>query len=185
MMVKAVRYLNQFLSWVDFTVGWLAGLSLIMITLILFTNSMARYFFGFAIIGGEELARYLMVWLTFLGSYLLVRVQRHVAVDVLGRLVSESVSRKLDIGVGILGAVTLGYITWFGWDLASFIMNTGQMMSSLPIQRGWIYMSIPVGCGLMTLAYVAQVLLRLAGEPLPKPSRFGLAGDDTAPSGGV
>lgn len=179
-MVKAVRYLNRFLSLIDLTVGWFAGLSLIIITLILFTNSMARYFFGFAIIGGEELARYLMVWLTFLGSYLLVRVQRHVAVDVLARLLPERLARNLDIGVGVLGAITLGYITWFGWDLASFIMNTGQMMSSLPIQRGWIYMSIPIGCGLMTLAYIAQILLRLAGEPLPSPSRFGLTSDETA-----
>ena len=179
-MVKTVRYLNRFLSLIDVTVGWFAGLSLIIITLILFTNSMARYFFGFAIIGGEELARYLMVWLTFLGSYLLVRVQRHVAVDVLARLLPARLSRNLDIGAGVLGAVTLGYITWFGWDLASFIMNTGQMMSSLPIQRGWIYMSIPIGCGLMTLAYIAQVLLRLAGEPLPSPRQFGLADDEAA-----
>ncbi|MCP1673760.1 TRAP-type C4-dicarboxylate transport system permease small subunit [Natronocella acetinitrilica] len=170
------RVLGRLLTLLDHTIAWLAGLALLIITVVLFTNSMSRYFAGIAIIGGEELARYLMVWMTFLGSYLLVRVQRHVSVDVLARLLPSVAVRVLDIIVGCVGAVVLGFMAWIGWDLASFIMNTGQMMSSLPIRRGWIYMSVPVGCGLMAFAYTIQVVIRLAGGELPRPERFGLAG---------
>lgn len=174
------RMLGQLLALLDHTVSWLAGIALLTITVVLFTNSMSRYFVGIAIIGGEELARYLMVWMTFLGSYLLVRVQRHVSVDVLTRLLPVGVVRVLDVIIGCVGAVTLGFMAWVGWELASFIMNTGQMMSSLPIRRGWIYLSVPVGCGLMAFAYLVQVIVRIAGGELPRPQSFGLSGDPDA-----
>lgn len=159
---------------IDVLVSWLAGISLWTMTLVLFIGSLARYFADFAFVGGAELARYLMVWLTFLGSYLLVRVQRHITVDLLASSLTPPARRVLDIVVGIIGAVLLGYTAWLGGQLTMLIFNSGQMMSSLPIQRGWIYLSVPVGCGLMSVAYVFQVLVLLFGGELPRPEDYGL-----------
>lgn len=162
---------------VDVLVSWLAGISLWTMTLVLFVGSLARYFADFAFVGGAELARYLMVWLTFLGSYLLVRVQRHITVDLLAKSLAPSARRALDIIIGVVGAILLGYTAWLGAQLTTLIFNSGQMMSSLPIQRGWIYLSVPVGCGLMSLAYVFQVLVLLFGGTLPRPQDYGLTPD--------
>ncbi len=169
-----IRGLNTVLGGIDRVVGWAAGLCLLVITGVLFVNSMARYFAGFAIIGGEEFARFLMVWLTFLGSYLLVRIQRHVTVDILPQVLPETGVRALTIVIGLVGAFTMGYIAVIGWDLATFIHGTGQMMSSLPIRRGWIYFAIPVGTGLMAVAYAMQVLLALTRQPFPLAEDFGI-----------
>lgn len=180
-----IRGLNTVLGGIDRVVGWAAGLCLLTITGVLFVNSMARYFAGIAIIGGEEFARFLMVWLTFLGSYLLVRIQRHVTVDILPQVLPETGVRVLTVAVGVVGAVTMGYIAVIGWDLATFIYGTGQIMSSLPIRRGWIYFAIPVGTGLMAIAYAMQVLLALTRQPLPRSEDFGIespeAQDDKTP----
>lgn len=161
----------------DMLVSWLAGISLWTMTLVLFAGSLARYFADFAFVGGAELARYLMVWLTFLGSYLLVRVQRHITVDLLATSLAPPARRALDVVIGITGAILLGYIAWLGGQLTALIFNSGQMMSSLPIQRGWIYLSVPVGCGLMSAAYVFQVLVLLFGGELPRPEDYGLTAD--------
>ncbi len=166
--------LGRIFGLVDGLVSSLAGIALWVMTLVLFIGSLARYFADFAFVGGAELARYLMVWLTFLGSYLLVRVQRHISVDLLSKAVGVRAKRALDIAISIAGALLLGYIAWLGWNLTSLIFNTGQMMSSLPIQRGWIYLSVPVGCGLMSLAYVFQLLVLIFGGDLPKAEDFGL-----------
>jgi len=167
----------------DALVRWVAGLFLLVITATLFVNSVARYFAGIVIIGGEELARYLMVWLTFLGAYLLVRVQRHVTVDVLARLAPAGVMRAIDLASAAVGAVVLGYVAWRGWELASFVLATGQMSSSLPMRRGWVYLSVPVGCGLMAAAYALQLYVRLFGGQLPRPSDYGLPDDDIEAAG--
>ena len=180
--MKFAQYTNGPLRWVDNLVGWSAGACLLTITVVLFTNSMARYFAGVAIIGGGELARFLMVWLTFLGSYLLVRIQRHVSVDILPQLISEGATRILSTAVGIVGMFTMAYVAWIGWGLTELILNTNQVMSSLPVRRGWIYLAVPVGAGLMSLAYFVQILHCISNEPLPTAEEFGINSpeEDTA-----
>mgnify|MGYP003132833088 FL=1 len=89
-----MRWLEFPLRLTDKLTAWMLGLMLVAITLILFVNAMARYFAGIAIVGGEELARCLMVWMTFLGSYLLVRTQAHIAIDVLAIMLKPA-TRKI------------------------------------------------------------------------------------------
>ncbi|MCB5362401.1 TRAP transporter small permease [Pusillimonas sp. CC-YST705] len=172
-----MKALDSLLRGFDALVKVMAGVSLLVITVVLFINAVARYFADFVVIGGEELSRYLMVWVTFLGSYLLVRVQRHITVDIFSRVISKGALRIVNMLCATVGAITLGYIAWLGWELASFIWETGQMSSSLPIRRAWIYMAIPVGCGLMAIAYVFELLVAIFGGTLPRAGDYGLPDD--------
>lgn len=169
-----MNILGRLFAAIDVLISWVAGISLWTMTLVLFVGSLARYFGDTAFVGGAELARYLMVWLTFLGSYLLVRVQRHITVDLVANFLGAPGRRALDIVISIVGAILLGYIAWLGGQLTILIFNTGQMMSSLPIQRGWIYLAVPIGCGLMAMAYFFQLLCLVFGGKLPRPEDFGL-----------
>ena len=172
-----MRALGRVFVAIDILISWLAGIALWGMTLVLFVGSLASYFAGLSFVGGAELAQYLMVWLAFLGSYLLVRVQRHITVDLLAASLPSQARRMLDIIVGVLGAVSLGYIAWLGGQLTVRIFNTGQVMSSLPILRGYLYLALPVGCGLMSVAYVFQVLALLFGGRLPRAEDYGLTSD--------
>lgn len=172
-----MKVLDSLFRGCDTIVRAAAGIALIVMTVVLFINAVARYFADFAIIGSEELSRYLMVWMTFLGSYVLVRVQRHITVDVFARLVPPAVARAVQMLCAIVGVITLGYVAYLGWELASFVMGTGQMSSSLPIRRGWVYLAIPVGCGLMALAYVFELLIAIFGGSLPRAADYGLPDD--------
>jgi len=165
---RIFRYLDGLISVV-------AGIALWGMTLVLFVGSVSRYFADVAFVGGAELARYLMVWLTFLGSYLLVRVQRHIVVDLLINAVPPGTRRIMMLIISLVGAVLTGYLAFLGWRLTSLIFGTGQVMSSLPIMRGWIYLSVPVGCGLMCAAYIFDFLARLFDVPLPKPEDFDMS----------
>ncbi|NYT69077.1 TRAP transporter small permease [Pusillimonas noertemannii] len=172
-----MRILGQVFVAIDILISWLAGIALWGMTLVLFVNSLARYFAGFSFVGGGELAQYLMVWLAFLGSYLLVRVQRHITVDLFAVALPLRARKLLDLIVGIVGAVLLGYIAWLGAQLTLRIFNTGQVMSSLPILRGYLYLAVPVGCGLMSLAYIFQVFVLLLGGQLPRQEDYGLTSE--------
>ncbi len=158
------RFIDRLFLGVDRVVGAIAGACLLVITAVLFVNSVGRYVAGITFIGGEELARYLMIWLTFLGSYLLVRRSRHISVDLVMRTLPPAYQRLLGIAISAFGAIVLGYFAWFGAELTALIMSSGQVSSSLPIRTGWLYLSVPVGAALMTAAFLWNVVRALIGD---------------------
>ncbi len=169
-----MRWLEVALRQTDKTAAFVLGLMLVVITLILFINAMARYFVGIAIVGGEELARCLMVWMTFLGSYLLVRTQGHIAIDVLSLVLGPQVQNTLKILISVLGVVISAYFFWLGLELTTRIFGSGQRMSSLPLARGWFYLAVPVGMGLMSVAFVQTLAATLTGLKQPVIADFSL-----------
>ncbi len=146
--------IERFFKSVDRIVGALAGGALLVIMVVLFVNALGRYVVGISFIGGEELARYLMVWLTFLGSYLLVRNGGHVSIDLAMHTFPPRFQRFLKLAINLFGAIVLGYVAWFASEFAMQILASGQMSSSLPIRKGWLYMSLPVSASLMAAAFL-------------------------------
>lgn len=176
-----MRWLEFPLRLTDKLAALMLGLMLVAITLILFVNAMARYFAGIAIVGGEELARCLMVWMTFLGSYLLVRTQAHIAIDVLAILLKPATRKILVLVICCLGIVITAYFFMLGYELTVRIFSSGQRMSSVPLPRGWFYLSIPVGMGLMCVAFLQTLLATITGLAQPKVSDFSLPDVETTP----
>lgn len=159
---------------IDRIAAFALGVMLVTITLVLFVNATARYFASFAIVGGEELARCLMVWMTFLGSYLLVRTQGHIAIDLFSNYLKETGRKALTIAVCILGIVMCLYFFKQGFDLTARIWSSGQRMSSLPLPRGLFYLAVPVGMGLMSVAFLQTLIATLTGIAQPKVADFTL-----------
>jgi TRAP-type C4-dicarboxylate transport system permease small subunit len=168
-----MRLLEWPLRAIDWVAAWLIGLMLVVITLVLFTNAVARYFAGITIIGGEELARCLMVWMTFLGSHLLVRTRSHVAIDLLAKVLTGRPRALLTSLIAVIGVLVCAYVAKLGWDLTERIFSTGQRMSSLPLARGWFYLPIPLGFGLMSVSFLQVLIATWTGARQPELSDFG------------
>ena len=49
-----------------------------------------RYLFGHSLIFTDELSRYLMVWIVFLGSALAIRDEAHIRINILSRRLPTS-----------------------------------------------------------------------------------------------
>lgn len=56
-------------------------LALAAMSVIVFVNVMLRYLTSESIVWAEEVARYLMIWLTFLGIGPVMRIGGHIAID--------------------------------------------------------------------------------------------------------
>jgi TRAP-type C4-dicarboxylate transport system permease small subunit len=67
---------------------WLLILLLLAMACIVFANVVLRYTTGDSIVWAEEVARHMMIWVTFLGAGLVLRFGGHVAIDNLHRSVS-------------------------------------------------------------------------------------------------
>jgi len=128
---------------------WAVIAVLTAMVVIVFANVCMRYLLGTSVIWSEEVARHLMIWLTFLGSGLALRSGAQIGIDVLQDALPARQARWLR-ALLVLGMLVLFVLlAWFGVDYAW--RARFQMAAALEIPMSWIYLGMPVGCLLLAL----------------------------------
>jgi TRAP-type C4-dicarboxylate transport system permease small subunit len=121
-----------------------------------------RYVLNHAPGWSEELARYLMVWMTMLGSAGVLRSGGHIAVTTLtDRLGRRALAWVLAVRDAALVA-TSGVLAWWGIQFSE--MNGVQESAAMEIPMSIPYAALPAGAVLIVLIVV---LARLGGRPIP------------------
>ncbi|MEI3605978.1 TRAP transporter small permease [Pseudogracilibacillus sp. SE30717A] len=111
------------------------------LTLIVFIQVFSR-FIKFSLPGTEELARLLVVWLTFLGSSLAIYEKMHLAVNFFVGLTSEKNQKRIHVFVHFLMMVFFGVLAFYGFKLTFSAMTTTS--STLQLPMGIFYVAIPL-----------------------------------------
>lgn len=161
-----LTFIKFVLSALDRLVSVAAGAALLIVTFTIFLNASGRYIAGASFLGGEELARLLTVWITFIAAYTMLRTDRHVSIDLILRVVPRSVQRVLRGVAALIGTITMAYLAWRAWQLSSFSFGTGQMGTTLPVPRGLFFLPVAIGGALMAIAF-AEKLVRSITNTLP------------------
>lgn len=172
-MREIVDRFESLLGAIDGLVRWVVIAALLLMTAVLFLNSIGRSVLNISFVGGPALGRLLVIWLTFLGAYLAVRSGRHITVDVLQRLLTPHAIKRLSISTGLFGTATTAYIAWLSANFTLTRFSAGQMDPMLEIPTGLFYLPVPIGGFLMALAFF-QVALRgmlEGGTPPSEPGR--------------
>src|SRR5687768_10668040 len=87
---------------------------------LVFANVVSRYLFNFSIIWVEELTRYMMGWVGFRGSGLVLRLGAHVGVDALQDALPPRAAQGLRAAIVVLLAITFAAMIWLGIRYAAF-----------------------------------------------------------------
>ena len=105
----------------------------VAMTLVIFLQVIFRYFLLQSLSWSEEVARYLFVWLTFLGASVVARSQSHITVE---SVVNAIKPESLRTGVKTLAALltlTFVYVLMTeGFDASMEIVELEQVSPSLP-----------------------------------------------------
>jgi TRAP-type transport system small permease protein len=126
-------------------IGLLAAMSVII-----FTNVALRYLTNQSIEWAEEVARHMMIWLTFVGAGPVLRYGGHIAIDNLQDAVPQRAAQALRWLVVVLLFVFFVFMVVWGAmyvDRAQY-----QTTAATQISFGWIYAAMPIG-GLLLLAH--------------------------------
>jgi TRAP-type C4-dicarboxylate transport system permease small subunit len=128
-------------------------------------NVIARYVFNHSFVWAEELSRYMMIWVGFLGSGLVLRAGAHIAVDVFQDLLPRRVAQAMRVGVLVALAVCVVAMAWLGAGYVQFAW--GQETPVLNWNFGLVYLAIPLGAVLMGihLALIAVPFVRSRAFP--------------------
>ncbi len=136
--------------------------ALLFTALVLFLNVVLRYLFKASTSWAEELIRYLMIWITFIGGSLCARQGAHIRMDFLMTLLPRWTHRWIDGAIYAIAGVFCAAMTIYGIRLVAFTVAMGQMSPALKMPMWVPYLAIPLGSAMMTLRFF-QLLLAQKG----------------------
>lgn len=112
-------------------------------SVIVFASVTIRYLTDYSIPWAEEVARYLMVWLTFLGVGPVLRLGGHVAVDT----AQDSMSPRLARAVRLLNVVLIaGFFAALAWFGLAYVQRTlAQNTAVTEVSFAFVSAAGPVG----------------------------------------
>lgn len=138
--------LDKGLLWLKRIEEVVIGILIIAATVILFMNVVLRYGFSANVSWANELVRYLMIWITFLGMGMCYRLGIHVGIDFMLDYLPKKVAKAVQVIVNGLSIAFLIFLGYYGIELVFFSIDSNQITPSLEIGIYWVYMIIPLGC---------------------------------------
>lgn len=132
-----------------------------LMAVLVFANVVLRYTSGDSIVWAEELSRYLMIWLTYLGAGLVLRFGGHLAIDNLQDVVPGRTGRMLRLLIVLCVAGFALAMTWLG---AAYIWRAwAQTTPVMELPFGLVYSALPAGF-LFMLIHLAMFVRRFVSD---------------------
>lgn len=101
-----------------------------------FLQFFTRYVMGNSIAWTEEMARYLLIIVGFLGSTIAVRKGSHIAVEFFYRYMSKAMGRLMSTLVDSIQIVFFIVMSWITYNLAG---RTSSLMVSVDVPKSLLY----------------------------------------------
>ena len=133
-----------------------------MMVVIVFSNVVSRYYLHASLAWSEEVARFMLVWLVFIGSFLAYIHDEHLGLDILVTKFPPNVRRVVAIGTNLLILLALYAVMEGGYLLMRD--NFDWLSPAAEIPQGYIYFIVPFTCGLMMLQAVLKTYYLLTGQ---------------------
>src|SRR6187455_3077271 len=111
-------------DWISFALFW-------MLAVIVFYQVFTRYILEDPAGWTEEIARYFLVAVVFIGAAMSVRKNNHIQVDYFYRLMPKAMGRVISTAVDVLRCLFLGYSSWLCWLLIQRIGSSRMAIVDL------------------------------------------------------
>lgn len=125
---------------------------------VVFLQFFTRYVLNNSLGWTEEIARYLLVTVTFVGAIMAVRKSSHIAVEILYRWFPRPLRRVMQTIVDLTAVAFYGVLTWLTYQLAG---RTYQKMVSIDVPKSWLYYFIVACFASMTVYAVIVAVCHL------------------------
>lgn len=119
------------------------------IFVIIVLTVITRYGFNYVLSWSEEVPRYLLIWISFLGAAVCVDLKDHIAFDYLYNRFPGPLRAAVQL---LINAAIFA----FGWIMLVYGIRFveafgGDFMESIPFTNVWYYTAMPVSGGLIML----------------------------------
>lgn len=140
--LKIENFLGKLIKYIMFVL-------LIVMTVITTTEVVRRYIFGLSFPWAEELVRFSLIWLTFIGGSWVFKKGDMVLFDMAISHMSKKNRSILALIMNTLVLMFLGYLFYYSCKFSFSPVIVKQISAGLRISMAVPYCSIPIGFGLM------------------------------------
>lgn len=113
---------------------------------VLFAQVLYRYVFSLPLYWVEELAKYLMIYVTTIGAAVAFRKEGHPRLQILYQAIGTPGRLWYELALRVPMALFLGMLVTVGYGYAQ--TNAWIMSPGLQISFFWPFMAIPIGAGI-------------------------------------
>jgi len=154
-----VRVLEEAISWVRCLLRWYIVLLMSALVVLTFAQVLARYLIGTPFIATDQLARIVLVWLTFMGAAAATDKGQNIRIASIDKILSERAKTFLSIGFDAILFVLLIILAIKGY--AVYEVGQYQTILGTPFSYQVMYSSLVVWTILMLLFVLVRVLYKL------------------------
>ena len=150
-----MRVLNKLSDIVNFLVEHVVAILMGLMTVVVFLQVIFRLISG-SLPWSEELARYMMIFMVYLGASVGVKKKNHIAIEFVANRLAGKGRTVVDIISDLLMLVAFAVIIHFGLNVVRVTMM--QKSPVLRVRMGYMYFSIVLGGILMCLQTVVNLI---------------------------
>jgi len=118
---------------------------------------------------GEELARYCMVWLMFIGISVGVKKGAHIGVDALVNILPPKIKKAIQIITNLIVTFIYVYLAILSVQITLGIRETGQVSPAMQVPMYIIYAGLIVGMIFSTIRSIQVTANCIAGKTRQDP----------------
>lgn len=127
---------------------WLAMIVFWTLAFIVFLQFFTRYVLNDSLAWTEEIARYGLMWVTFIGGIMVTRRNSHIAVELLSNVMGPSTLRAVLLAfVDVIKLGFLGLLAYFSVTITERMHM--QRMTVFELPMSYVYAGVALGCFLM------------------------------------
>lgn len=153
--MKVLKFLDENLEKM-FCVIFLALMSLIIVLQVFF-----RYVLNNSLSWSEELARYLFIWMIYIGISYGVKLDKHICVDAVYTFMPKKIKRGYAIVAYVLFLIFAVAIVYYGIMVVGMQVSSGQMSPAMGIPMQYIYAAPVVGMTLTVIRLVQKIIIAI------------------------
>ena len=125
-------------DWIAMTIFW-------SLAFIVFLQFFTRYVLNDSLAWTEEIARYGLMWVTFIGGILVTRRGTHIAVELMSNLMKPGPARvALLIFIDVVKLLFLALLAYFSLTITERMDS--QRMTVFDVPMSYVYAGVALGC---------------------------------------
>lgn len=126
-----------------------------------FIQIIFRYLLHQPIYWSEEFPRFILIWLTFLGSAIAMKNRSHLSISLLTNRLAVQKRIWVQFFANLLSLLFISILVWGGIIIA--ILTMPNRTAALQMPTGLVYLAVPVG-GIIMIIYLLKNTIELFKE---------------------
>lgn len=127
---------------------WLAIVMFWGLAFIVFLQFFTRYVMNDSLAWTEEIARYALIWVVFVGAAMVTRRNSHIAVELLSNLLPPNLARAALLAfIDTVKLLFMGLMAYFSLTIVERMHY--QRMTVIDLPMSVVYAGVVLGCALM------------------------------------